>query len=1092
MQTTFSPRSSPRVNSFRRALVVAVSTAATALPSLGVAVQIETKSIRILLDRGLPTQLENRLTGEILRLTRTHRSGLNLVRKNGAVRLETHPHAAPGNRSEPVSWRLSGPSGETGVVTYAADAATGDLRITQEVRSKKTGVEGVQWGLFGVPDDDVAVIVPGLSGVAFRRGRAPFSSLGLAWPGSWEAGMVLLQGQKGGFLIWAEDPELHYKKLRLKHRSGGFDLVFEYTNFAPFEKHSRARSFPWRITPYKGDWRAGAAIYRKWMARTLRPIPLEKRRPTWAGQIRFLAITGLDTEVIRRLARYVDPTATLLYVPAWRRDRYDMNYPDYTASDSFPPFLQEAHRLGFRVMVHVNYFGCDEKHPLYPKFEKDQLRDPRTGGKLWWIWPRNRQQGQPPTIKFAYIHPGSTTWRRLLISRFKGIVDKYGVDALHLDQTVAMPNHAGGRVDGLTVPEGNLLLHKELREALPDTALSGEGLNEVTLPYETFAQRHAGRAVDHVGGTWNDDFIACAHPISSFLFLPYTTIYGYLGMSGPGTPGLYRAWIRVYERWGVIPTFARPTVGQLTRPVADARILLEQAGLWTKYRMKPDFSGDWSAPVRFRYTGANGARAAVLGLPGEGSRCLFEKGGDQQEIYRYIRGGTQYVGTGSIEGWPAYTAGKTLGLPPNTTFLVEPRPPDLHLPHVSHLPETVTITRFRRAKGLFSVSLDDVRAERFFDLVDHLDEARVGEISAKGESELSSGGTFEAVDAVCAGGRKRAIFAHPPWKGVPGQTVKGNRRTFGEYTIALPKGRRAELRFSIALRDGVNGRSDGVTFQVLVDGQSVFRRHWAESRWRDCRVDLAAFAGRTVRVRLVTGPGPDRDISFDWALWGSPRISLQPDPTPRRVEYATPTPLEAILSSQGKVAPLKPARTDGGILSYAFDTPVPVTLIFLTRRPTPVQLPLELARTHFSVAAEVQGQAVPLPMRPVTFAPGTGTASGVQRPGLTAHPPNGGRVYADYYLRLPPTSGAPRFTFAVALQDGALSNGCRFLVFVNGRKRFDFLARGPGPWHVGRVDLSDMIGKALLLTLAVDSDGPYRFDWARWAEPAIRNANAAD
>ncbi len=1091
MKTVINTRNGPRAGGPLRALTVVVGGTALAwASSVGAGVQIETKAARVTLDRGAPVQLENRLTGEVLRLAPSRGSGFNLVRETGPVPLEPHLTAASGNRGGPLSWRLSGPSGETGTVTYAADAAAGDLRITQEVTAKKTGVAGVQWSLSGVPSDAVTVVIPGLSGVAFRRGRVPFSSLDFTWPSSWEAGMVLLQGKKGGFLIWAEDPELHYKKLRLRHRSGRFDLTFEYTNFAPFDKRSQARSFPWRITPYKGDWRAGAAIYRDWMARTLRPVPIAKRRPAWVARIRFLAITGLDEEVIRGLARYADPSATLLYVPNWRRDRYDVNYPDYTASDRFPAFLAEAHRLGFRVMVHVNYFGCDEKHPLYREFEQYQLRDARSGEKLWWIWPRDRKKDQPPSTKFAYIHPGSAAWRRLLISRFKTIVDKYGVDALHLDQTLAMPNHAGGTVDGLTVPEGNLRLHKELRQALPDTALSGEGLDEVTLPYEAFAQRHAGRGVNHTKGTWNDDFIACAHPISSFLFLPYTTIYGYLGMSGPANPGLYRAWIRAYESWGVIPTFARPSVGQLARPVSDARVLLEQAGIWTKYLMRPDFGGNWSGPVRFRYAGDNGGRAVVLGTPGGGSRCVFRTGGGEQEIYRYIRGSTEYAGTGRVDGWPAYTAGKTLGLPPDQTFLITPLPPDLRGPHVSELPANVTITRFRKAKGLFSITLDDMGAERFFDLVDHLDEARIGEISPAGESELSAGGTFEAVDATCGGGRKRAIFAHPPWKGVPGRTVKGARRTFGEYTVALPKGRRAELRFSIALRDGVNGRSDGVTFQVLVDGRSVFRRHWSESRWQDCRVDLAAFAGRTVRLRLVTGPGPARDVSFDWALWGAPRIRLQPETTPRRVEYSTPVALESILSSLGNAVPVEPTRDDG-VFSYLVHTPVPVTLTFLGRRPLSVSLPVELARTTFSVSAEVHGQAAPLPMRPVTFAPGTGTARGRQRPGLVAHPPDGGRVYADYFLKLPRT-GAPEFTFAVALQDTSQSDGCRFLVLVNGRKRFDFLADGPGPWHEGRVDLSDMAGKTLLLTLAVDSAGSYQFDWARWAEPVIRNAGTRD
>ena len=30
----------------------------------------------------------------------------------------------------------------------------------------------------------------------------------------------------------------------------------------------------------------------------------------------------------------------------------------------------EAHALGFRVMPHVNYFGCDPENPLYEQFKQ--------------------------------------------------------------------------------------------------------------------------------------------------------------------------------------------------------------------------------------------------------------------------------------------------------------------------------------------------------------------------------------------------------------------------------------------------------------------------------------------------------------------------------------------------------------------------------------------------------------------------------------------------------------------------------------------------------------------------------------------------
>jgi hypothetical protein len=101
------------------------------------------------------------------------------------------------------------------------------------------------------------------------------------------------------------------------------------------------------------------------------------------------------------------------------------------------------------------------------------------------------------------------------------------------------------------------------------------------------------------------------------------------------------------------------------------------------------------------------------------------------------------------------------------------------------------------------------------------------------------------------------------------------------------------------------------------------------------------------------------------------------------------------------------------------------------------------------------------------------------------HPPNFGRTYVDYYLRLPATTGKIGLEFAVALQDKSLSDGLIFLVEANCRELFRQKVTAPDGWHEGRVGLTEFAGKNLLLSLIVDSDGPYSFDWARWGEPRI-------
>ena len=91
---------------------------------------------------------------------------------------------------------------------------------------------------------------------------------------------------------------------------------------------------------------------------------------------------------------------------------YAAGFVSYEAAPAFGPFVAEAHRLGFRVMPHVNYFGCDPKHPLYDRFRPWQVRDPFTKELQWWNWDK-----ADPPIRFAYINPASRAWRELFISR---------------------------------------------------------------------------------------------------------------------------------------------------------------------------------------------------------------------------------------------------------------------------------------------------------------------------------------------------------------------------------------------------------------------------------------------------------------------------------------------------------------------------------------------------------------------------------------------------------------------------------------------------------------------------------------------------
>ncbi len=1068
---------------------MAAAAAKPARPAAGTALQ--SAAVQVRFDAaGAVTALKNRLTNETLSLAAVHSPAALIQASGRAVRLKPSDFQETTARSGTVrcSWARNGVGSVTLEWRSTSRGPAAGLLLRPVARASRPGLRGVRWTLGGIPDRAATLLVPAWSGFACRGNTPPFQRLDFSWPSSWEAGMILVQMERGGFLIFARDPGRHYKNLVLRHGNRRFSIEFGFENFAPFNALAAAESFPWCIAAYRGDWRAGARLYREWARKTLGLTPLSAKPPAWARNIRFVTTVGLDPAVIRELARRVPPRSTLLYVPTWRRDPYDKNYPDYTANPRFPAFVRAAHRLGFRVMVHVNYLGCDFRNPLYARFQAYQLRAPGSGKRLWWIPPseRNAPAGHSPRIKFAYIHPGCTAWRRLLVGKFVEIVQKYHVDALHLDQTLLMPNHNGGRVDGQTVIEGNLALHRELRSRLPQVALSGEGLDEITARYENFAQRHAPRSVDHTHGAWDNAFLDAVHPISSFLLLPYCKMYGYLGMAGPRRAQLYRAWRRAYAAWGVLPTLNRPSEAALRAPGPDLRLLLEEAGAVCRDRLDPDLSiPRWPPDLRFCWTGPGGRvltyRASAPGL----LTCrLGSKKAPAAVLYRYVSERSEYRGPGTIPGWPVYDARRVMGLDPRMTWLVLPEQRNPAARHIDRLPDGAVVREFRSAPDRL---ICELRSRPFLRLLSRVAQAETGILVDGRRRPLDFGACFQRLTITCGGVQKPAIFAHPPWRWEPGKPPPKSFASFGRFRAALPRKPAMALSFYIGLRDGVNGRSDGVDFRVTVNGKTRFRQHWRESRWSRHTLSLAAFAGKTVTIGFFTGPGPAGNVQCDWAAWGNPVIRPAAG-MQGTVELAAPEPPRAMFAA-GRAAPVRSLAAAGpaaGVHRFPLTASLPGTFGFLWRPPVPVSgARVDLTALTPAVSAAAFGRPLHLPARYVSFHPGAGVARGEKRPGFVAHPPDFGRVFGEFFLRLPKARRIT-LTFAVALADRSRSRGCEFLVQADLRTVFRRLVTGPDGWHPAQIDLSRYAGQAVLLGFGVDSAGSHYYDWARWAAPALQ------
>jgi len=139
----------------------------------------------------------------------------------------------------------------------------------------------------------------------------------------------------------------------------------------------------------------------------------------------------------------------------------------------------------------------------------------------------------------------------------------------------------------------------------------------------------------------------------------------------------------------------------------------------------------------------------------------------------------------------------------------------------------------------------------------------------------AASGTHMGRENAVRGGVARAGFSiHPPYRGAPGAT-------WNDFRLALPAGKPAVLSFYTAIRDQSASEppSDGTEHKVFVigaDGKEaeLFSRFSASKTWEAASVNLAAYAGQHIVLRLWTGPGPKNNTTCDQCFWGDPVVTV--------------------------------------------------------------------------------------------------------------------------------------------------------------------------------------------------------------------------
>ena len=527
-------------------------------------------------ENGVLTHFHNKLTNETYTQSKS-KAITQLILRVGGIEDTTNTTPKEIKRGpSPLESELTYRNDEAVLHLFIGiDVETGDLLIRQKGFSKTEGIEHIRWGFANLSNVVVDVIAPIEGGQVFEVSDE------YEYPGYWQAQLAILQGERGGVFVRSNDTQYQFKTIEYITEGESFALNFGQHPPAPVDQQKQITTATWRLNAYQGDWQVPALHHRQWMHEALGPAD-RSEMPAWVNDIELVIScpfyhSDMEAGILGKLSQLVDPEKTLLYVIDWRESGWALNYPDYTPVTSFAnfgDFVKEAHRYGFRVMPHANMVGVSLSHPLYAEFEKYQMYHLWNGKKIG----SRLSDKYPLRSRYAWINPASSEFRKLLVDRLKNVWEIYQVDAFHLDISNYIVNN--DPIDGLRMAEGNILLHHELREAMPGIVLGGEGLNEVTFLHQSLTQRGDVPPINQ------------PHPISSFLFSPYVLRYGHLGVPNPDRhPEEFHEYQEVYEVWGVMPTLNLTGISDLDPDKVDTHELLELARQRQNYRFG-DVNGD--------------------------------------------------------------------------------------------------------------------------------------------------------------------------------------------------------------------------------------------------------------------------------------------------------------------------------------------------------------------------------------------------------------------------------------------------------------------------------------------------------------------
>ena len=547
-------------------------------------IRVETSTLKAVFDRGVLISLVRRSDGrQLVSSSADDKPALQLVYPNREAvtlgkEIEDRYRCLQINDNL-VHLRIESWYGDA-VVSISTDTATGDLIVEPSGYASRPGLRACRWLLSGIAPD-LELVAPFFQGIQLPLEDPLINDSNWRWPVSWEAGLAILQGEKGGFWVHCQDRSIIYKSLQVGVDGDARCLGFETDAYGPLDNNLGAGGLAWRINVYNGGWEIPAERYRDWLGRT---YDLDSKVwPAWVKEI-TLALSWVpnDPGILDALARSVDPRKVLLHISRWRSDGYDENYPTFEASEEGKRFIKKALDMGFHPMPHFNAIDMDPSNPAYNYIRDFQFREIETKKVAGWSWydSKSRQVPESNAARMRHrhhktmvkVHPGLSMWRSILAENIIPAVEDLSLDVVFLDVSMHSRNLHNCLVDNATSTEGMKRLTALIGSLGKGLVVAGEGRNEFTMQDQAFAQVHLFRSSGpNIKGL--ERLKPC--PLSEYLFGKWCRSFGYSGLNGKTAAEEMR--MQMHIDWGAIPTITVGSAADLENPNPALKRILKLA-----------------------------------------------------------------------------------------------------------------------------------------------------------------------------------------------------------------------------------------------------------------------------------------------------------------------------------------------------------------------------------------------------------------------------------------------------------------------------------------------------------------------------------